>query len=146
MLSCVIFNKSWVDALTPKFWWCILDIQGSSSVKFHDNWMCVDSPFVFYKWGVCCWNEQWTTFCYPWLCGFNSQVRVYVLSYNLIWLFFGMLGSYINFMNWFLYDYYIMLSDEYILYLWESLWGGIRTSLILRDRLWDKCEVYDKEL
>ena len=42
MLSCVIFNKSWVDALTPKFLWCILDIQGSSSVKFHDNWTRVE--------------------------------------------------------------------------------------------------------
>ena len=58
MLSCVIFNKSWVDSLTPKFLWFILDIQGSSSVKFDDNWMCLDSPFVFYKWGICCWNGQ----------------------------------------------------------------------------------------
>ena len=58
MLSCMIFNKSLVDALTQKFLWSILDIQGSSSVKFHDNWMCLDSLFVFYKWGVCCWNEQ----------------------------------------------------------------------------------------
>ena len=36
------FNKSWVDALTQKFLWCILDIQGSSSVKFHDNWTRVE--------------------------------------------------------------------------------------------------------
>ena len=35
--------------------------------------------------------------------GFNSQVRVYVLSYNLICSSVGMLGSDINFMNWFLY-------------------------------------------
>ena len=42
MLSCVIFNKSWVDALTPKFLWCILDIPGSSSVKFDDNWTRVE--------------------------------------------------------------------------------------------------------
>ena len=26
MLSCVIFNKSWVDALTPKFLWFIVGI------------------------------------------------------------------------------------------------------------------------
>ena len=37
MLSCVIFSKSWVYSLTPKILWYILDIQGSSSVKFHDN-------------------------------------------------------------------------------------------------------------
>ena len=50
MLPCVIFSKSWVYVLTPKFLWYILDIQGSSFVKFHDIWMCVDSSFVFYKW------------------------------------------------------------------------------------------------
>ena len=22
--------------------------------------MCLDSPFVFYKWNICCWNEQQT--------------------------------------------------------------------------------------
>ena len=38
------------------------------------------------------------------LCGFNSQVRMNVLSYNLICSSAGMLGSYMNFMNWFLYD------------------------------------------
>ena len=36
MLSCVIFGKSWVYPLTPKFLLFILDIQGSSYVKFHD--------------------------------------------------------------------------------------------------------------
>ena len=65
MLSCVIFSKSWFYSLTPKFLWYILDIQGSGFVKFHDIWMCVDSPFVFYKWGICCWNEQWTTYATP---------------------------------------------------------------------------------
>ena len=35
--------------------------------------------------------------------GFNSLVRVNVLSYNLIRSSFGMFGAYINFMNWFLY-------------------------------------------
>ena len=58
ILSCVIFSKSWVSALTPKFLWFILDIQESSSVKFHDNWRCVDSPFVFYKWRIWGCNEQ----------------------------------------------------------------------------------------
>ena len=48
-LSCMIFNKSYFYALTPKFIWYILDIQRSGSVKFHDTWMCLDSPFVFYK-------------------------------------------------------------------------------------------------
>ena len=40
----------------------------------------------------------------PRLCGFNSQVRVNVLSYNLICSSVGMLGYYMNFMNWFLFD------------------------------------------
>ena len=55
-VACLVwfFSKSWVNALTPKFLWFILDIQGSSSVKFHDNWRCFDSPFVFYKWSICC--------------------------------------------------------------------------------------------
>ena len=39
--------------------------------------------------------------CYTWFCGFNSQVRVNVLSHNLICSSFGMLGSYINFIPWF---------------------------------------------
>ena len=51
--------------LILKFLWFILDIQRSSFVKFHDIWMCVDSPFVFYKWGICYWNEQWTTYATP---------------------------------------------------------------------------------
>ena len=49
------------------------------------------------KWAV-------NNICYTWLCGFNSQVRVNFLSYYLICSSFGMLESYINFMNWFLYD------------------------------------------
>ena len=54
MLSCVIFSKSWFYSLTPKIFYYILYIQGSGSVKLHDIWMCMDSPFVFYKWGICC--------------------------------------------------------------------------------------------
>ena len=34
MLFCMIFNKSWFYALTPKILWYILDIQGSGLVKF----------------------------------------------------------------------------------------------------------------
>ena len=51
MLSCVIFNKSWADALTPKFLWCILDIQGSSYVKFHDIG-CVWTARLYFTNGV----------------------------------------------------------------------------------------------
>ena len=137
MLSCVIFNKSWGDALTPKFLWCIPDIQGSSFVKFHDNWMCVDSPFVFYTWSYATGmsSEQHML---PWLCGFNSQVRMYVLSYNLIWLFFGMLGSYINFMNWFLYGWVHNVFDDCIMCFGE-LCDGNKIFLVLRYRFWDEC-------
>ena len=49
MLSCMIFNKSLFHDLTLKLIWYLLDIQRSGSIKFHENWMCLDSPFVFYK-------------------------------------------------------------------------------------------------
>ena len=44
------------------------------------------------KWAV-------NNICYTWLWGFNSKVRVNVLSYNFIYLSFGMSRSYINFCN-----------------------------------------------
>ena len=25
--------------------------------KFHEDLTCLDSPFVFYKWDICCWNK-----------------------------------------------------------------------------------------
>ena len=76
--------------------------------------------------------------CYTWLCGFNFQVRVNVLSYNLICSSIGMLGSYMNFMNWFLYD----LGAECIWWLYYVFWGtlcdGHRIFLVLRYRFWDE--------
>ena len=58
ILSCMIFSKSWFYDFALKMIWNLLDIQRSGSVKFHEDWMCLDSPFVFYKWDICCWNEQ----------------------------------------------------------------------------------------
>ena len=83
---------------------------------------------------------EWTVnnICYTWLCGFNSQVRTYVLSYNLIWLFFGMLGSYINFMNWFLYGWVHNVFDDCIMCFGE-LCDGNKIFLVLRYRFWDEC-------
>ena len=43
------FYKSWFYDLALKMIWNLLDIQRSGSVKFHEDWMCLDSPFVFYK-------------------------------------------------------------------------------------------------
>ena len=39
MLSFMIFNKSWIYALTLKLIWYLLDIQRSGFVKFHEDWM-----------------------------------------------------------------------------------------------------------
>ena len=72
--------------------------------------------------------------CYTRLCGFNSQVRVYVLSYNLICSSFGMLEAYINFMDWFLYGLAANVFDDCIICFGELYVMGIRISLILRDR------------
>ena len=84
--------------------------------------------------------------CYIWLCGFNSQVRMNFLSYNLICSSAGMLGSYMNFMNWFLYD----LGAECVWWLYYVFWGtlcdGNRIFLVLRYRFWDEYVIYDKEL
>ena len=74
--------------------------------------------------------------CYMWLCGFNSQVRVYVLSYNLICSSFGMLGSYINFMPWFLYVLVCNMFDECTLFLGKLYVMWIKIFLSLRVRLW----------
>ena len=59
MLSYMIFSKSWFYTLALKMIWNILDIQRCGSVKLHEDWMWMDDPFVFYKWGICCWNKQW---------------------------------------------------------------------------------------
>ena len=47
MLYYMIFSKLWFYSLILKFLWYKLDIHGNVFVKFHDIWMCVDSPFVF---------------------------------------------------------------------------------------------------
>ena len=139
MPSCVIFSKSWVYALTPKFLWWILDIQGSSSVKFHDNWMCVDSPFVFYKLGVYCWNAQWTTYATP------DFVDLILKLGCMFWAIMY-------------YDYSLVCEDQiYEFYELVSLWFGCimylmivscalgnlcdgnRIFLVLRYRFWDEC-------
>ena len=49
MLSCMIFNKSCFYALTLKLIWYLLDIHRNGFVKFHEDLMCLDSPFLFYK-------------------------------------------------------------------------------------------------
>ena len=49
MMSCMIFSKSWIYDLVLKMIWNLLDTQSSFSVKFHEYWMCLDSPFIFYK-------------------------------------------------------------------------------------------------
>ena len=68
------------------------------------------------KWVV---NNIWHT----WLWGFNSQVRVNVLSYNLICLSFSIFGSYINFIHWFLYGLVSELGCDWCisLYIRKSL-------------------------
>ena len=122
MLSFVIFNKSEVDALTPKFWWYILDIQGSSSVKFRDNWMGVDSPFVFYKWSLCCWNEQWTTYTTPDFVdlilklGWMFWARILCLGFSMFWVY--------------------NLFNDCIIYFGELYVMRIKIFLSLRVRLW----------
>ena len=69
------------------------------------------------KWAV-------NSICYTWLCWFSSQVRVNVLSHNLIRLSFGMLGSYINFMPWFWFGcimYLMIVSCTLGNFMWWEL-------------------------
>ena len=60
ILTCMIFSKSWVYSLTPKFLWYILDIWGSSFVKFHDIWMWIDSHLYFINEVYAAGIKQWT--------------------------------------------------------------------------------------
>jgi len=78
MLSCMIFSKSWFYTLTLKLIWYLLDIQGSGSVKLHENWMWINSSFVFYKWDICYWNKQWTV---------NDIPNFENLIFKLRWMF-----------------------------------------------------------
>ena len=38
----------------------LLDIPRHVSVNWHEDWIWIDNPFVFYKWSIGHWNKQWT--------------------------------------------------------------------------------------
>ena len=63
--------------------------------------------------------KQWTVRDMPNFEDLILKLGVNVLSYNLICSSVGMLGSYMNFINWFLYD----LGAECIWWLYYVFWG-----------------------
>ena len=100
----------------------------------------------------CCCLVQCVVCCHVSVYGYMTMLKgfyVYTSNISLISsIFWNEVGSSRDMIQiwewWFFFSLIQHLFDVCIICLWEPRWHGIRISLILRDRSWDKCVSYAK--